>query len=190
MIRTSSILPKGFFTEESTRRTPKEQGWAYWKPFSNPWWDILILESFDVIFLLCAYLKGVKESACWEATQFVFPYVLSALDDCYYCSNTIVSLLFKLCAMFSLWLQERSKVGACCPETDSVCLTKKLFLNHQIIFLIWIFWQYAPYNYLSGVCSEIFDLCCRSASKRILFSLLFCFSQLLSLFFFSQFCKP
>src|ERR1044072_3266671 len=26
MIRTSSILPKGFFMEESTRRTPKEQG--------------------------------------------------------------------------------------------------------------------------------------------------------------------
>src|SRR3954463_11760837 len=26
MIRTSSILPKGFFTEESTRQTPKEQG--------------------------------------------------------------------------------------------------------------------------------------------------------------------
>src|ERR1043165_4535586 len=25
MIRTSSIFPKGFFTEESTRRTPKEQ---------------------------------------------------------------------------------------------------------------------------------------------------------------------
>src|SRR3954469_13926200 len=26
MIRTSSIFPKGLFTEESTRRTPKEQG--------------------------------------------------------------------------------------------------------------------------------------------------------------------
>src|SRR3954466_3963308 len=26
MIKTSSIFPKGFFTEESTRRTPKEQG--------------------------------------------------------------------------------------------------------------------------------------------------------------------
>src|SRR4051812_28693565 len=26
MIRTSSIIPKGFFMEESTRRTPKEQG--------------------------------------------------------------------------------------------------------------------------------------------------------------------
>src|SRR3954465_59184 len=26
MIRTSSILPKGFFTKESTRKTPKEQG--------------------------------------------------------------------------------------------------------------------------------------------------------------------
>src|SRR3954467_5737557 len=26
MIRTSSIFPKGFFTKESTRRAPKEQG--------------------------------------------------------------------------------------------------------------------------------------------------------------------
>src|SRR4051812_37752866 len=26
MIRTSSVFPKGFLTEESTRRTPKEQG--------------------------------------------------------------------------------------------------------------------------------------------------------------------
>src|SRR3954466_11110198 len=26
MIKTSSIFPKGFFTEESTRQTPKEQG--------------------------------------------------------------------------------------------------------------------------------------------------------------------
>src|SRR3954471_18800695 len=26
MIRTSSIIPKGLFTDESTRRTPKEQG--------------------------------------------------------------------------------------------------------------------------------------------------------------------
>src|SRR4051812_48053285 len=26
MIRTSSVFPKGFFTEESTRRTPKVQG--------------------------------------------------------------------------------------------------------------------------------------------------------------------
>src|SRR3954471_19000348 len=26
MIRTSSIFPKGYFMEESTRRTPKEQG--------------------------------------------------------------------------------------------------------------------------------------------------------------------
>src|SRR4051812_29648075 len=49
--------------------------------------------SYESIFCnLHAYLKGVKESACWEATQFVFPSVLSCIDDCYYCSNIIVSL--------------------------------------------------------------------------------------------------
>src|SRR3954467_12709415 len=31
MIRTSPILPKGLFTEESTRRTPKEQGYKGFK---------------------------------------------------------------------------------------------------------------------------------------------------------------
>ena len=67
---------------------------------------------------------------------FCFSYVLSGLDDCYYCSNIVVSLLFKLCAKFSIRLQERSKVGACCPETDYVCLTEKFAINHQIIFFI------------------------------------------------------
>ena len=67
---------------------------------------------------------------------FSFSFVLSSLDDCYYCRNIIVSLIFKLCAKFSLRLQERSKVGACCPETDSVFLTEKFAINHQIIFLI------------------------------------------------------
>ena len=99
-----------------------------------------------------------------------FPSVLSGLDDCYYCSNIIVSLLFKLCAKFSLWLQKRSKVGACCPETDFVCLTEKIPINHQIIFLIWNFWQYAPYNYILGVCYEFFYLCCRSIFKNSLLS--------------------
>src|SRR3954467_12667711 len=72
------------------------------------------------------------------ATNLGFPFcfssVLSGLNDCYYCSNIIVSLLFKLCAKFSLRLRERSKVGACCPETDHVCLTEKIEINHQIIF--------------------------------------------------------
>ena len=56
---------------------------------------------------------------------FCFCSVLSGLDDFYYCSNIIVSLLFKFCAKFSLRLQERSKVGTCCPEIDSVCLMGK-----------------------------------------------------------------
>ena len=115
-------------------------------------------------------LKSIKESACWEATQFVFPSVLSGLDDCYYCSNIIVSLLFELCAKFSLWLQERSKVGACCRETDSICLTEKIPVNHQIIFFdLNFFWQHAPWNYLSGFCSEFFDLSCRSISLKLFY---------------------
>ena len=65
-----------------------------------------------------------------------FSSILSGLDDCYYCSSIILSLLFKLCAKFSLRLQERSKVGACCPETDSVFLTEKFAINHQFIVLI------------------------------------------------------
>ena len=115
----------------------------------------------------------------WDvsATQFVFPSVLSGLDDCYYYSNIIVSLLFKFCAKFSLRLQERSKVGTCCQETDYVCLTEKIGINHQIIFLIWIFLQHAPYNYLSGLCSKFFYLSCRSTSKKF-FSL--CCSVFLS----------
>ena len=68
--------------------------------------------------------------------SFCFCSGLSGLDDCYYCSNIIVSLLFKLFAKFSLRLQERSKVVACCPETDYVCLTEKFEINYQIIFLI------------------------------------------------------
>src|ERR1043165_4454149 len=78
------------------------------------------------------------DNPCYLYFQFVLS-VLSGLDDFYYCSNIIVYLLFKLCAKFSLRLQERSKVGACCPETDSVCLTEKLSINNHIIFFIRFF---------------------------------------------------
>src|SRR3954462_12338531 len=99
------------------------------------------------------------DNPCYLYFQFVLS-IISGLDVCYYCSNIIVSLLFKHCAKISLRLQERSKVGACCPETDSVCLTEKFAINYQIIFLILIFLLNAPYNYLSGICSEFFDLSC------------------------------
>ena len=91
---------------------------------------------------------------------------------------------------FNLRLQERSKVGACCAETDSVCLTEKIEINHQILFLIWIFlkvWSIKlPFRRLFWV--FWFEL--KKCLEKIIFSLLFCFSQLWSLFFFSQFCKP
>ena len=122
---------------------PMHRKWVRLKCLSHLLLDSLFC--FNFLFSCEHHLQSSclaqrrKKSACWEATKFVFPSVLSGLDDCYYCSNIIVSLLFKLCAKFSLWLQERSNVGACCPETDSVYLTEKFEINHHIIFLIWIF---------------------------------------------------
>ena len=56
--------------------------------------------------------NGSKEALSRGSPQriwffFCFCSVLSGLDDCYYCSNIIVSLLFMLCAKFSVRLQER-----------------------------------------------------------------------------------
>ena len=87
-----------------------------------------------------AIKKRFREAARNEFRFFfLLLFCFSGLDDCYYCRNITISLFFKLCAKFSLWLQERSKFGAWCPETDYVCLTEKFEINHQIIFLIWIF---------------------------------------------------
>ena len=92
-------------------------------------------KSFDSIFFALCLAQRRKRKRLLGGNPIFCPFVLSGLDDCYYCSNIIVYLLFKLCAKFSLRLQEREKVGACCPETDSVCLTEKFSINHQI----WIF---------------------------------------------------
>src|ERR1044072_6896365 len=100
---------------------------------------------------------------------FCFCSVISGLDDCYYCSNIIVSLFFNLCAKFSLRLQERSKVGACCPETDSVCLTKKFSINHQIIFLIRIILTACTIQLPFRRLFKVFDLSCKSTSKKFPF---------------------
>src|ERR1041384_8136816 len=99
--------------------------------------------------------------------SFFFCSVLSGLDDCYYCINIIVSLFFKLCAKFSLRLHESSKVGACCPENRLCLLDGKIRdKSPDHIFDLNFFGQYAPYNFLSGLCSEFFDLSCKSASKK------------------------
>src|SRR4051812_29822739 len=61
---------------------------------------------------------------------------------------------------------------------NRLCLLDGRILDkspHNIFHLN--FCQYAPYNYLSGVCSEFFYLSCRSASKKF-FSL--CCSVFLS----------
>src|SRR4051812_29399266 len=113
-----------------------------------------------------ALKKRFREAAHNKFRFFCFCSVLSGLDDCYYCSNIIVSLLFKLCAKCSLRLQEIAKVRACCSEKDFVCLTEKFTINHQIIFLICIFLKHDPYNFLSSFCSKFIYLCCRSAYKK------------------------
>ena len=48
-------------------------------------------------------------------------------------------------------------------RNDSPKITKSYFWSE-------FFWKYAPYNYLSGFCSEFFDLSCRSIYLK-LFSL-------------------
>ena len=137
-----------------------------------------------------ALKKRFREAARNEFRfLFCFFSVLIGIDDCYYFSNIIVSLFFKLCAKFSLRVHESSKVGACCPETDSVFLMRKFAINHQIIFLIWIFltaWSIQlPFRRLFNIFWFL-----QKYLEKILFSLLFCFSQLLPRFFFSQFCNP
>src|SRR4051812_27595265 len=49
-------------------------------------------EEFGFDFFPLCLAQRRKESACWEATQFVFPSIFSGLDICYYGSNIIVSL--------------------------------------------------------------------------------------------------
>ena len=55
----------------------------------------------------------------------------------------------------------------CMLSRNRLCLLDgKIRDKSPIIVLIWFFLQYAPYNYLSGVCSEFFDLSCRSISLK------------------------
>src|SRR4051812_38891678 len=100
------MLVTSCFHDSFLYKVPKHRKWVRLKCVSHLLLDALFcFNSYPLVSIfvnLRAELKGVKESACWEATQFVFPSVLSFLDDFYYCSNIIVSLLFKLCAKFSL----------------------------------------------------------------------------------------
>ena len=133
-----------------------------------------------------ALKKRFREAARNEFRfLFLFSSVLSGHDDCYYGSNIIVSLIFKLCAKFSLRLQARSKVGACCPETDSVCLTEKFEINHQIIFLTLIFLTVCSIQLPFRRMFWVFWFELQKCLEKILFSQLFCFSHLLSLYFFA-----
>ena len=93
---------------------PRHRKWVRLKCVSYIFLDaLLFLKSYSLVSIfynLRAQLKGVKESAYWEATQFVFPSIFSGLNDFYYCNNIIVSLLFKLCVKFSLRLQKGQKL--------------------------------------------------------------------------------
>ena len=137
------------------------------------------------------------DNPCYLYFKFVLS-VLSGLDVCYYCSNIIVSLLFKLCAKFSLRLQERSKVGACCPETDSVCLTEKFSINHQIIFLIWIILTAGSIQLPFRRLFKVFWFELQKYLEKILFSAVLFFSASAPVFLFAVLqsltllfhCKP
>src|ERR1041385_4454271 len=63
---------------------------------------LMMIRLIQLDLLPYAQLKGVKESACWEATQDAFTSVFSGLNDCYYCRNTIVSLFSSFVPSYSL----------------------------------------------------------------------------------------
>ena len=97
---------------------------------------------------------------------------------------TSLYLYFKLCAKFSLWLQENSKLVTSCPEPDYVCLREKILVNHRIMFLIWMFMTVCSIQLSFTRLFWVFWFELQKYFFKIIFSLLFCFSQLLSLFLF------
>ena len=137
-----------------------------------------------------ALKKRFREAACNEIRFFFFAFVMFLVALMIVTTVATSLYFFKLCAKFSLRLHESSKVGACCPETDSVFLTKKFVINHQIIFLIWIVLTACFIQLASYPLFKVFWFELQKYLEKILLSLLFCFSQLLSLFFFLQFCNP
>ena len=63
-------------------------------------------------------------------------------------------------------MASESKVVTCCPENIFCLLHCKNLLKSPDHLFDLIFLQYALYNWLSSVCSEFFDLSCRSAPKK------------------------
>ena len=114
---------------------------------------------FSSIFLLWTLSVSPHVQLFWDVLFFA-PLVLSLIWK----SHCI--FIFKLCAKFSLWLQESSKVVTCCPENRFCPWTEKFTINHQIIFLIWIFLTVCLYNCRWGICYEFFALSCRSIPKK------------------------
>src|SRR3954470_13067663 len=78
-------------------------------------------------------LKKLFREATHNELGFSFSFcsVLSGLDDCYYCSNIIVSLLFKLCAKFSL---ELSRV--CMFIFQELLVSFRLELSRVCMFIL------------------------------------------------------
>ena len=69
-------------------------------------------------------------------------------------------------------------------------LTKKIGINHQIIFLIWIFLKACSIKFTFKPQFKVFWFELQKYPEQIIYYLLFCFSQILSRFAFPSFCKP
>src|SRR3954463_13298631 len=63
---------------------------------------LMMVQLLQLDLLYQASIKGIKESACWEATQDIFIFSFSGLDACNYCSNIIVYLFSSFVPSFSL----------------------------------------------------------------------------------------
>ena len=109
---------------------------------------------------------------------------------CYYSSIIIVSLLFSFVPSLASDCKKVQKLLRVVQETDSVLGQKNSYKITRSSFWSEVLLQHALYNCLSGICSEFFDLSCRSVPEIIIYYLLVCFSQILSCFAFPSFCKP
>ena len=82
---------------------------SFWSAFFDSILHAITFQASVQSFLIWV-VEVPRKNSFLSAVLFFFCSVLSGLDDCYYCSNIIVSLLFKLCAKFSLRLQKGQKL--------------------------------------------------------------------------------
>ena len=96
--------------------------------------------------------------------KFSFYFVVSWC--CYYSSIIIVSLLFNFVPSVATDCKKVQKLWRAVQETDSVLGQKNSYKITRSSFWSEFFRQSSLYNCISCICSEFFDLSCRSTPNK------------------------